>query len=222
MSGIELYERAVSARDAGRWDEAADLFERAFDAGHAVAGLDLALGLSAQRHHASAEAWCRRAADSGVAEAAFEVGCIERRRGDLDAAERWYRKAADGGDVSGMVSLGALLEERGHSADAMDVYRHAWDHGAHEAAFNLGRIIDDAGRDDADQAAERGNGAAFYNLGHSYAVSSTAGSRTVTRSPPSARGERVTVPSCACAMLLTIARPRPTPAWLPPIRPVPR
>src|SRR5205085_12163904 len=38
-----------------------------------------------------------------------------------------------------------------------------------------------------------------------------AGSWTVTRSPPAARGLRVRVPSCASAMLLTIARPRPTP-----------
>jgi hypothetical protein len=38
-----------------------------------------------------------------------------------------------------------------------------------------------------------------------------AGSCTVTRSPPAARGARVRVPSCAWVMLLTIARPRPTP-----------
>jgi hypothetical protein len=38
------------------------------------------------------------------------------------------------------------------------------------------------------------------------------GSRTVTQSPPSARGLSESVPSCACTMLLTIARPRPTPA----------
>jgi TPR repeat protein len=172
VSGIEWYERAVGARDAGRWDEAADLFERAFEAGHAVAGLDLAFGLNSRRDHAAAEAWCRRAADAGVAAAAFEVGYIEKRRGDLDAAERWYRRAADGGDASGTLGLGAILEERGNIAEAMDTYRRAWDLGAHEAAFNLGRIIEDEGRGDADRAAEwferaarRGNGAAWYNLG---------------------------------------------------------
>ena len=40
-----------------------------------------------------------------------------------------------------------------------------------------------------------------------------AGSCTVTRSPPAARGVRVRVPSWAWVMLLTMARPRPTPAW---------
>src|SRR5918995_1408556 len=48
------------------------------------------------------------------------------------------------------------------------------------------------------------------------------GSCTVTRSPPAARGVRVRVPSCAWVMLLTIARPRPTPAWSVRMRSVPR
>ncbi|MCW2963135.1 MAG: hypothetical protein JWO17_387 [Actinomycetia bacterium] len=49
-----------------------------------------------------------------------------------------------------------------------------------------------------------------------------AGSCTVTRSPPAARGVRVRVPSCAWVMLLTIARPRPSPAWSVRMRSVPR
>jgi hypothetical protein len=49
-----------------------------------------------------------------------------------------------------------------------------------------------------------------------------AGSCTVTRSPPASRGVRVRVPSCAWVMLLTIARPRPTPAWSVRMRLVPR
>jgi hypothetical protein len=49
-----------------------------------------------------------------------------------------------------------------------------------------------------------------------------AGSCTVTRSPPAGRGVRVRVPSCAWVMLLTIARPRPTPAWSVRMRSVPR
>ena len=49
-----------------------------------------------------------------------------------------------------------------------------------------------------------------------------AGSCTVTQRPPAARGARVRIPSCARVMLLTIARPRPTPAWSARIRCVPR
>jgi hypothetical protein len=48
------------------------------------------------------------------------------------------------------------------------------------------------------------------------------GSCTVTRRPPSFRGVRVRVPLCAWVMLLTIARPRPTPAWLVRRRSLPR
>src|SRR6478672_4176393 len=47
---------------------------------------------------------------------------------------------------------------------------------------------------------------------HLAGCGAAAGRRTVTRSPPAARGVRVRVPSWARAMLLTIARPRPTPA----------
>ena len=53
-------------------------------------------------------------------------------------------------------------------------------------------------------------------------TSCRCGSCTMTRSPPSARGVRVMVPWCAWVMLLTIARPRPTPAWPSRIRPEPR
>src|SRR5204863_10075464 len=53
-------------------------------------------------------------------------------------------------------------------------------------------------------------------------VGGAAGSCTVTRSPPASRGVRVRVPSCAWVMLLTIARPRPTPAWSVRMRLVPR
>ena len=53
-------------------------------------------------------------------------------------------------------------------------------------------------------------------------TSCRCGSCTMTRSPPSARGVRVMVPWCASVMLLTIARPRPTPAWPSRIRPEPR
>src|SRR5487761_1886934 len=57
---------------------------------------------------------------------------------------------------------------------------------------------------------------------HLPACGGAAGSWTVTLSPPAARGVRVRVPSCAWEMLLTIARPRPTPAYSVRMRSVPR
>jgi NADPH:quinone reductase-like Zn-dependent oxidoreductase len=54
------------------------------------------------------------------------------------------------------------------------------------------------------------------------AARAAAGSSTVTRIPPAGRAVRVSAPSCAWVMLLTIARPRPTPAWSVRMRSVPR
>src|SRR5581483_10377134 len=63
---------------------------------------------------------------------------------------------------------------------------------------------------------------ALVGLGCARGTRGAAGRRTVTRSPPAGRGARVRLPSCASAMLLTIARPRPTPAWSLRLRSVPR
>ena len=65
-------------------------------------------------------------------------------------------------------------------------------------------------------------GAALQVVPQRLEVHPRAGSSTVTASPPASRGVRVRVPSCAWVMLLTIARPRPTPACSVRIRWVPR
>ena len=48
---------------------------------------------------------------------------------------------------------------------------------------------------------------------HLDGLSAGRGQPHVTRRPPPSRGVRVRVPSCASAMLLTMASPSPTPAW---------
>jgi hypothetical protein len=58
--------------------------------------------------------------------------------------------------------------------------------------------------------------------GHLPVCGGAPGSCTVTQSPPAVRGVSVRVPLCAWVMLLTIARPRPTPAWSVRMRLVPR
>ena len=65
-------------------------------------------------------------------------------------------------------------------------------------------------------------GAALQVVPQRLEVHPRPGSSTVTASPPASRGVRVRVPSCAWVMLLTIARPRPTPACSVRIRWVPR
>src|SRR5947208_15615476 len=67
---------------------------------------------------------------------------------------------------------------------------------------------------------ERDHDCALPTLGSSCGLSDSlvpfgvgaAASSTVTQSPPAVRGVRVRDPSCAWVMLLTMARPRPTPA----------
>ncbi len=48
-----------------------------------------------------------------------------------------------------------------------------------------------------------------------------AGSSTVMRRPPVSRGVRVRAPSCARVMVVTMAKPRPTPVWSAWMRSVP-
>ncbi|GLY89226.1 SEL1-like repeat protein [Actinoallomurus iriomotensis] len=172
-AAVELRERALAVEREGRWAEAEDLFQQAFEAGHPVAAYDLGQGLLDRGDSAGAETWWRRAAEQGVSAAAFEVGYQEERAGDLDEAERWYRQAAEGGHRSGILNLGVLLENQGEPAEAMDFYRRAWELGDDRAAFNIGKIHDNDGKGDLalaaewyERAAERGNAGAAYNLGH--------------------------------------------------------
>src|SRR5262249_50385791 len=77
------------------------------------------------------------------------------------------------------------------------------------------------------QVGDRRSGALLGACGnspdrHLAVCGGAAGSCTGTQSPPAAPGVRVSVPSCARVMLLTIARPRPTPAWSVRMRSVPR
>ncbi|MGI5233123.1 SEL1-like repeat protein [Actinoallomurus sp. CA-142502] len=172
-AAVELRERALAAQREGVWEEAEDLFQQAFEAGHPVAAYDLGIGLFDRGDDDGGRMWCRRAAEQGVPAGAFETGYSAERREDLEEAERWYRQAAEGGHVGGTLNLGVLLEHRGAMPEAMDVYHRAWELGAHEAAFNIGKIHDNDGNGDLEKAAEwyeraaeRGNAGAAYNLGH--------------------------------------------------------
>ncbi|TDD70114.1 sel1 repeat family protein, partial [Actinomadura darangshiensis] len=167
-----LYERGLEARDAGREDEAAELFRQAFEAGHPSGAHELGMLASGRGDDRQAVEWWRKGAEAGVPESAFETGYAAERAGDADTARRWYRQAAEGGHAGGTLNLGTLLEHGGEVEEAMRVYRRAWELGADKAAFNLGRLYDDDGKGDLEaaatwytRAAERGNGGAAFNLG---------------------------------------------------------
>ncbi|MFG2004325.1 DUF6882 domain-containing protein [Spirillospora sp. NPDC048911] len=127
-----------------------------------------------QRDVDGAEHWWRVAAEAGHPGAAFELGYIAETRNDYAGAERWHRQAAEGGHTGGMLGAGVALEKLGRKDEALTFYRRAWETGSSDkAAFNLGRLYDDDGKGDLaaaaewyGRAAEKGNAAAAYNLGH--------------------------------------------------------
>jgi tetratricopeptide (TPR) repeat protein len=60
------------------------------------------------------EARLRRAAETGDAHAAVELGRMLDENGDVSGAVRWYRLAATSGDIDGAVYLGLTLCDNGN------------------------------------------------------------------------------------------------------------
>ena len=90
--------------------------------------------------------WFRKAAEQGVAEAQFNLGCAyangEGVTKDVDKAVKWYRKAAEQSYPSAQCSLG-LCYDKGEGviqdkSEAIKWYRKAAIQGVAEAQFDLG------------------------------------------------------------------------------------
>ncbi|MFD0364844.1 hypothetical protein ACFQZZ_25685 [Nocardia sp. GCM10030253] len=60
-----------------------------------------------------------QAAEAGHAGAAYDLGVIRLRDGDLAEAERWWRAAADRRESRAMIGLAELLERQGNSSEAL-------------------------------------------------------------------------------------------------------
>src|SRR5439155_19387878 len=69
-------------------------------------------GEGAFKNYAEAQKWYRKAADNGVASAAFNLGVMyDLGQGvpkDYNQAVQWYRKAADAGYAPALANLGIL------------------------------------------------------------------------------------------------------------------
>jgi TPR repeat protein len=97
-------------------DEGVALLEKAAGQGHAYAMSALGSIHHERKEHEQAVAWFTKAAEAGLPEAMFNLGCIlEKGDGaaqDLPAAMDWYRRAADAGhgraahNISGMYRVG--------------------------------------------------------------------------------------------------------------------
>jgi uncharacterized protein len=94
--------------------------------------------------------WFRKAAEQGVAEAQFNLGCAYANgKGvtkDADKALKWFRKAAEQGDPSAQCRLG-LCYDKGEGVtkdkiEAIKWYRKAAIQGLAEAQYDLGISYD--------------------------------------------------------------------------------
>lgn len=102
--------------------------------------------------------------------AAFNLGVLLERRGELEDAEVAFRRADELGDGSGSNNLGTLLKKRGEVAEAEAAFRRAEERGSHAGANNLGVILEQRGDLDGAQelyerADEDGSARGASNLG---------------------------------------------------------
>jgi len=108
------------------------------------------------------EAGYRERDQRGDADAAFELGNLHARRGELEDAEAAYGRADERGHPTAAANLGLLLEHRGEPEGAEEAYRRADERGDALGALRLGLLVGNRGDWDQAQAAfaraqERGN-----------------------------------------------------------------
>ncbi|MFD7336419.1 tetratricopeptide repeat protein [Streptomyces violascens] len=99
-----------------------------------------------------AEAWLRRAATQGYAEAMVNLGVRRFALGDPVEGESWYRRAAELGHAVAMANLGYRLAQRGDLDEAEQWNRRGAVLGHPGAMENLAVLL--KGRGDAEQALE--------------------------------------------------------------------
>lgn len=167
---------------------AAELYERA--AGDGVTAAQLRLGLAlldgafGRRDEEAGEAWMRRAALTGNAEAAFLLGDRSVKGGNPNFAEAiaWFRQAVDGGHPAAARALASLyLTGNGVAKDVEEgtrLLRVAANSGHRDAQVDLANLFlrgaDEAGDPASiaqwfEAAAASGDRIAAFNLGMCFA-----------------------------------------------------
>ncbi|MFJ2239727.1 tetratricopeptide repeat protein [Streptomyces sp. NPDC087859] len=134
--------------EAGRSEEAEQMYRRAIDAGNTDAALNLGNLLAEAGRSEEAEQVYRRAIDGGNTDAALNLGNLLAKAGQNEEAEELYRRAMGAGNILATFSLGVLLAEAGRNEEAEQMYRRAMDAGNIPAAFNLGNLLAQAGRNE--------------------------------------------------------------------------
>ncbi|MFH9009035.1 tetratricopeptide repeat protein, partial [Streptomyces afghaniensis] len=167
---IAAFNLGLLLDEAGRDQEAEEMYRRAADAGNTDAANNLGILLDEAGRDQEAEEMYRRATNAGDTDAAYNLGNLLAKAGRNPEAEEMYRRTADAGHTKAAFNLGNLLAEAGRDQEAEEMYRRAIDAGNTDAANNLGNLLDEAGRDEEAEemyrrAADTGHTNAAYNLG---------------------------------------------------------
>lgn len=120
------------------------------EAQHDLAALYTAGHDGVTQDYAKAAFWFRKAADSGIANAAYNLGVLYHQglglKKDMKEAIRWYKTAAEKGHPEAQYNLGiAFIEGIGVPYDpqaAAKYFESAASAGIVEAAYNLGMIYE--------------------------------------------------------------------------------
>ncbi|WP_327286613.1 tetratricopeptide repeat protein [Streptomyces sp. NBC_01205] len=152
----DLEALANAADHRGRYRIAADLYQRAADAGGTGALAELAWRRGRAGDLDGAEHLYQRLIDAGDTGALAELAQLRQRAGDLDGAEPLAQRAADAGDAGPLVELAWRRGEAGDLDGAERLAQRAADTGNINALVRLARRREEAGDlDGAERLAQR-------------------------------------------------------------------
>ncbi|MFF8260482.1 hypothetical protein [Streptomyces virginiae] len=134
----DLRNLASAAHERHRLQWAHGLLQRAADAGHPNALVDLALTRERGGDREGAEALLDRAAAAGHVNALFILGQMREAAGDWPKAEALYRRAADRGNTNALMVLIRVREAAGDREAADTLLRQVMSVGPTRSPANLG------------------------------------------------------------------------------------
>jgi TPR repeat protein len=141
-----VYQQGRSAKQRGDTDEAIRLFEKAAEAGHVKATIEVSdLHLVQRNDPQAASVWWKKLADNGDAAAMFSLGSYAEIEGDEATALTWYTKASERGHAEGHFRVGIISKNRGDLDAAVWWYKKAANAGIRDAKYNLGVTYKDKG-----------------------------------------------------------------------------
>lgn len=144
-STADLEALAEAADRRGRYRIAADLYQRAADAGGTGALAELAWRRGQTGDLDGAEQLLERLIDAGDTGALAQLAQLRQRAGDLDGAETLAQRAADAGDTGPLVELAWRRGESGDLDGAERLAQRAADAGNVNALVRLARRREESG-----------------------------------------------------------------------------